>query len=263
MLKWIAYIVVTVLLCTCGIASQQNEQDCGTRSLTKSYVAAFDSSQAAMPIKIFPVVHDGENYLVSLTQGEFKSEEQPEHETITVRVIRKSTNDTLLTTTVVANAFYEMEHPTVDCWWLPLCLSGFGSGIDGDLYEIKFEPQISLVHLMKFYELTSWIPNATADTLMVCTGLWDIMYDTTINPNTDDFEGHFDPHRQEVSLYKIETDSLRRISCDTTQNKYDLVDNPDSRSAFEKQEKMLLEKLKWRNFSKGKIYPGDVDEVQQ
>ncbi len=61
-------------------------------------------------------------------------------------------------------------------------------------------------------------------------------------------ESHFAPHRQIVSLYKIENDKVSIKKLGTTRLKYDSFQNDSSFIDFWKQEPALVKKIRLNGF---------------
>ncbi len=203
---------------------------------TISHSSSYYQNDTSYPLKI-----NNESCRLTLTHDEFRCPSDSGMPTITIRIIKEATNDTLLLKTLCFNYFDKLEEPIPGQYWISFLLSAGGSGFAGTIFRIKTISQAVLQPVSNYGATDSWILSKSPNTLLLFNSIWG--FDEDSMP-----ESHFAPHRQIVSLYKIENDKVSIKKLGTTRLKYDSFQNDSSFIDFWKQEPALVKKIRLNGF---------------
>jgi|ERR1043165_2407600 hypothetical protein len=202
----------------------------------------------------FPVSVNGKSYRLLLKQDEFRSTKEPNASTTTVRVVDTS-NDTLFRQVLEFNSFGQIRTMGHNCCWLPLINCGGGSGYSGILYKINFGESITLQPVLHFDELSYWVINNEGNSVLYFNGIWDMIS----SENDDDFESHFEAHKQVVQLFDIGADKVVQIEIGVTKGKYDFSDG-DNVLQLMKSEPEIAAKIPWQDYNFDVIFSNNLNQ---
>jgi hypothetical protein len=179
--------------------------------------------------------HEGPTYT---SQGDLST---------TVRIVENENHDTLYKKTFDFNTCGLFANPAPDHYWLDLYNSGGGSGFSGKVFNIKIDSVISLQPLVSFDELSYWKSNRTATAFIFSEAIWNL----DVNMDSEDFESHFDKHKQEISIYEIEKDTVIVNDLGLTKNKFDFSDyeNKYPLKEFRDKEPAIAKQINWEDYN--------------
>ncbi len=162
--------------------------------------------------------------------------------TTTIRIIESVNRDTLFAKTLDFNTVGEIEQPSPNHYWFTLEDYGGGSGYSGTLFNVRTTPTILLQPIIGINELLSWKSNRFASELIFCQGIWNMVGDG------DNFESHFDKHKQDIGIIKIQPDTILIHEIGITRRKHDFFDSKDELQEFKRTEPALAKKINWTDY---------------
>jgi hypothetical protein len=228
------------------IASCQGENKAGeseTATISEDKMNASDSSRKiSEPLEAdtaYAITQADENYLLVFTHEGTTSDENG---TTTFRLVKRDSRDTVFKRTLNFNSVGRIMEPARGHWWFTLENDFGGSGYSGALYNLQLTPEIKLQKLVAFNELSYWKSNRTATGMLFFQAYWDT------NTDTDNFEAHFAPHRQQVAVYSIGADTVKVQDLGMTKSKYDLSNNDSALVSFPQQEPELAKRISWSDY---------------
>ncbi|MDQ3111096.1 MAG: hypothetical protein M3R17_14480 [Bacteroidota bacterium] len=199
---------------------------------------------------IYPMEIQGKAYQLMFTHDEYRSSRNDNKSTITVRIVENATSDTLYYELIKFNSIGRFFHPSPDHYLVNLTEESGGSGYSGTLYNIRFNPEITLQPVTNFNELSFWECNKAATEILFFQASWEMNAGST-----DNFEAHFSEHRQSVGIYRISQDTVIYDGIGFTKYKYDLHNHKFEENGndsiilrIKKQEPALAKKVKWEEY---------------
>jgi hypothetical protein len=162
--------------------------------------------------------------------------------TTTVGIVENEKHDTLYKKTFEFNEIGELSHPATNCYWLTMINSGGGSGYSGTLFNIRITPEITLQPLVNINELSFWKGNRDASELVLFQSIWNT------NGGENNFESHFDEHKQWIGIYKIKEDTVLLSEVGMTKKRYNSFENNGEVDKFKKAEPNLAKAIRWSDY---------------
>jgi hypothetical protein len=144
-----------------------------------------------------------------------------------VHILKTATKDTLFSEIFDFINFSNLEKHGKGIYILPMNMYSGGSGWAGDIYVVKTKPALHLQKISEYGELDTWKMNKSGTALLFFEGIW--------NSESEEPEGHFGDHRQNVSLITIHEKSVSVKKPGRTKYKYQLIDPPTPISNFLKK----------------------------
>ncbi len=195
------------------------------------------------PDTSFALNIDGKKHILTLPQNEMMSKADSSRETITARIIGAEANQVLFVETYEFNRIDGLQTPANGKYWLTLVSTGGGAGFSGTAFQVQVDPEVRLLPILNFDELTPWKINKKGTGAIVFRGIWNMnAEDENAEP-----ESHFSEHQQSITEYAIEMDAVLEYEIGLTAEKCDFYEDK-SYSAFRKAEPALAEKIEWSEF---------------
>lgn len=197
--------------------------------------------QHMAPDTSYDLTIDGVSYTLTLTRDEFHSVVDSSFQTITVRLINQKLQQVIFVETKDYNEIDGLKEIANGCYQLTLVSSAGGSGFSGTVFQVRTKPHPGLQTLLNFNELSTWKTSKDGKTLLAFEGIWNM------NTEEEEPESHFSEHRQAITLYTVQADTVVAKEVGTTEKKYDFYDDATF-SAFRKAEPLLAGKINWSEF---------------
>ena len=143
------------------------------------------------PDTSFALNIDGKKYILTLPKNEMMSKGDSSRETIIARIIGSEANQVLFVETYEFNRIDGLQTPSNDKCWLTLVSAAGGAGFSGTAFQVQVDPEVKLLPILNFDELTPWKINKKRTGAIVFRGIWNM----STNDETAEQESHFSEHQ--------------------------------------------------------------------
>lgn len=128
--------------------------------------------------------------------------------------------------------------------FIQLINNGGGSGFQGVLLFINKSKQDPFLDgVTDITELSSWIYSEDGNTVLMAHGMW-----VAGDPDSENFESHFSPHKQVLYLFDLTTTPRSEKEAGITNGKYDLVDGGNTFADVHMFEPQFDSLIDWTSF---------------
>lgn len=198
------------------------------------------------PIGAFATMPDSPtNYVIKLNGNEYSltlKETSSEHTNnndipqVLVTIKNVVNGQTILNHAMPYNLINDFYNPAPNKYLLALSLYGGGSGYSGTLFDIVIKDTVRLNPIVDYNEISYWRFNKTGSEILFFQGEWGVE-----NINSEEFESHFSPHKQFITLYRFASDTVITTEIGTTKEKYDFKESATDWSKFTNTERISKE----------------------
>jgi hypothetical protein len=128
-------------------------------------------------------------------------------------------NDTVFKATFNFNTIGKYAELPTGQSFIQLINNGGGSGFQGVLLFINKSKQDPFLDgVTDITELSSWIYSDDGNSVLMAHGMW-----VAGDPDSENFESHFSPHKQVLYLFDLSTTPRSEKEAGITNGKYDLI----------------------------------------